>query len=217
MLDLGEYFSYNNDISSVSNVFENLSRHMKEIHNQNMIVPNLSSKTISCDNGFHFISTEESYNFEAQKRENMVSFAKLFIGTYLSLGTGFKDFSFVDDEWFTNNLGDITSTITAEDFYPEYFENLFVNGYNEYYSDFMDRKRQDSALNNRSNVNGYSKVLRTAASSLYSDEEEVPEGQLKDEQYPKNAASINQLFYPLIIGGTLLITLLILMIVKLNH
>lgn len=218
MLNLGEYFSYNKEVSSVSSIFEGLSRQLKEIHNQKMIVPNLSSKSISCDNGFRFINMVEPYNFEVQKRENMVSFAKLFLGTYLSLGTGFKDFSFVSDEWFISSLGDISSSITAEDFYPEYFDNLLTNGSGEYYSDFIDRKRQTSALNSSSNINGYSKVLRTAASSLYGGEDEYHEDEdYRNDPTTKNTALINRLFYPLVIGGTLLLTLLILMIVKLNH
>ena len=212
MVDLGDYFSYNSDLSNVSLIFENLSRQLKVIHSHMMVVPKLSSKSISYDDGVQFETMIEPYNFELQKRENIVSFGKLMLGTYLSLGTGFKDFSFVEDEWFANNISDITKAITSDNFYPEYFEQLFLNGSNEYYCDFIDRKRQEEALNNRSNINGFKKVLNTAASSLYEEEE----SQEEFNDYQKNA-SISSIFYPLLIGGVLLVTLLIFVFIKINH
>ena len=211
MIDLGEYFSYNDENSNISNVFEELSRQLKIIHSHNMVVPYLNSKTISCEDDFRFTGMDEPYNFELQKRENIRSLAKLMLGTYLSAGTGFKDFSSVDDEWFSDNIEDISKSITADNYYSEYFENIFVNGSEDYYSDFVDKKRQDADLNKKSNLNGFKKVLRNAASNLYEEEDEY---QVEDV---KKNASINSIFYPLLIGSLLLITLLISLLIKINH
>ena len=210
MIDLGEYFSYNDENTDISSIFEELSRQLKIIHSHEMVVPNLSSKSISCDDDYRFVDIDEPYNFELQKKENIRSLAKLMLGTYLSIGNGFKDFSFVDDEWFSKNITDILKSISTDNFYDDYFESVFVDGNNEYYSDFIDRKRQDEDLNHRSNINGFKKVLRTAASSLYEEEE------YQENDIQKNA-SINSIFYPLLIGSSLLITLLIVLLIKINH
>ena len=212
MMNLGDYFSYNSDDSDISFIFEKIFRQLEDIHNKGMVVSFLTSKSILYDDDFRFSDIIEPYDFELQKRENIKSLAKLMLGTYLSCGTGFKDFSVVNDDWFLSNIGNIINSITADGFYSEYFEELFTKSNYEYYSDFIDRKKQDNALNNKGNVNSFKKVLKTAASSLYSDDNDYQ----SESDYQKTA-SINSLFYPLLIGSSLLITLLILLFIKINH
>lgn len=210
METLSQYFLYNNDYANVKNIFVNLSRQLKIIHEHEMIIPNLNSESIVVDDDFSFSKMEESDNFSLDQRRNMVSFAKIILGTYLSLSTGFKDFSNVNDEWFINNIDDICSSITDENFDSQYFKSVFLEGNNDYYSDYVDKKNQEESLSSKSNVQGYKKVLTNAASKLYQ-EQVFDEDDLDIDQ---KKAAINSIFYPLLLGGALLFTLTLLIIFK---
>lgn len=210
METLSQYFLYNNDYANVKNIFVNLSRQLKIIHEHEMIIPNLNSESIVVDDDFSFSKMEESDNFSLDQRRNMVSFAKMILGTYLSLSTGFKDFSNVNDEWFINNIDDICSSITDENFDSQYFKSVFLEGNNDYYSDYVDKKNQEESLSSKSNVQGYKKVLTNAASKLYQ-EQVFDEDDLDIDQ---KKAAINSIFYPLLLGGALLFTLTLLIIFK---
>lgn len=210
METLSQYFLYNNDYSNIKNIFVNLSRQLKIIHEHGMIIPNLNSESIVVDDDFSFSTMEGTDNFSLDQRKNMISFAKIILGTYLSLPNGFKDFSNVNDEWFVNNINDICSSIADENFDSQYFKSIFLEGSNEYYSDYIDRKNQEESLSSKSNIQGYKKVLANAASKLYQeqvfDEEDLSIDQKK--------ASINSIFYPLLVGGILLFTLTLLIIFR---
>jgi hypothetical protein len=199
METLNQYFTYENDYSSLNDIFINLSRKLKFIHEDNMIIPRLNGDSILYDDGtFSFTDQESTDNVVVGKRKNIISLAKIMLGAYLSLSTGFKDFSNVDDAWFLENLEDICSSITSEDFERDYFRELLLEGKDEYYSDYYDRKKQNESLSERSNVQGYKKVLKTAASSLYEEQVFDEEDDLNIE---KKTASINIMYFPILIGG----------------
>ena len=209
MQTLYDYFCYNDDYYEAERIFLNLSKRLKEIHSNNMIVSNLSSKSIVFDENVDFVSQQEAYNFEVQKRENIIDFAKLMLGAFLSLSTGFRDFSNVSTEWFSENIDDICSSITIDDFPGEYFTNLFSGGNNEYFSDYLVQKEQKESLQGKSNVNSYKKVLSNSASSFYAPSYDESENNNMFDSSQKSAL-INKLFYPILLGCSLaLIVLLI--------
>lgn len=209
METLGNYFSYNNDYSEINPIYNELSQQLKEIHSNGKVVSDFSAGSIAYDAGSEFLAVGDPVNFEAEKRKNVVAFAKLLLGTYLSLSTGFTDFSNVDDSFFFENIDDICSSITADDFYPEYFYGVFKEGKNEYYCDFLARKQQEQALSGKQNEATYRKVLANAASSLYADNNESD-----DIDLTKKQASVNTLFYPILIVGTLLILGLLIVLIN---
>ena len=59
---------------------------------------------------------------------------------FVSVFSWFWDFSNVSTEWFSENIDDICSSITIDDFPGEYFTNLFSGGNNEYFSDYLVQK-----------------------------------------------------------------------------
>jgi hypothetical protein len=212
METLNQYFTYENDYSNLNDIFIKISRQLKENHENNMIIPELTSDNIIYDeNNISFAGIEETDNIVLGKRRNIISLAKIILGAYLSLSTSYKDFSQVNDEWFLENLEDICSTITSDNFDPDYFREVFFEGKDEYYSDYYDRKKQNESLSDKSNVQGYKKVLKTAASSLYQEQVFDEEDDLSIE---KKNASVSLLFYPLLFAG--LVTFAIFLYVMIN-
>lgn len=210
METLRTYFSYENDIDNVSELFENLSRQLKVIHANNMVVPNINSDETYLGESMAFRTVKAGEDFQAKKRQNIISFSKLMIGTYLSLKSGFKDFSNVDDSWFLDNFDTIFQTINEENFDKDYFYSVLKEGKDYYYSDYLDRKRQSESLEGKSNIQGYRKVLRTAGSELYQE--------LDDEiEIKEKNANIKITFNPLLIGISLaIITILLIMLALVN-
>ena len=212
METLNQYFTYENDYTNLNSIFINLSRKLKSVHEDNLIVPELTGDTISYDDdSFSFTYIEETDNVSINKRRNIISLAKIILGAYLSLSTGYKDFSSVNDEWFLDNLEDICSTITSDNFDANYFRELFLEGKDEYYCDYYDRKKQNESLSEKSNIQGYKKVLKTAASSLYQEQVFDEEDDLNID---KKTASVSLMFYPLLVGG--LITFALFLYIMIN-
>ncbi len=208
MQTLTDYFSYNNDYTEVGKVFYNLSKKMKEAHNNGMAILYFSSNNIIYDNGFKFAYQDNFNNYNVEKRENSLSFAKLMLGTYLSLSTGFKDFSNVSTEWFQLNLNDICSSVNQGNDFYNYFNNVFNLGSDEYYCDYLDKKMQERRLDGASNTNSYRKVLSNAASAFYEQSDEEENSDLFD--YNNKTALINKLFYPSLLFCSLIIIVSIL-------
>ena len=203
MATLNSYFAYSDDYSEINNIYDKLSLELKKIHENGLIVSNYSSNNIEYgENGLSFNTISRPVNYEVEKRKNIVSNAKLMLGTYLSLSTGFTDFSSFPDEFFFNKIDEICSSITSDNFYPEYFYEVFKEGKNEYFCDFLARKKQERALNGASNVNSYKKVLTNAASSLYYDNEEVVDSALDPNV---KQANVHSLFYPILVVSSLLL------------
>ena len=201
METLDQYFSYNNDYSQLSNIFLQLYAKLRVIHENGMYVPNISANNIVYDGNFSFGSMSLSNNIELNKRENLVSLTKLFLGAYLSLSTGFRDFSSVDIEWFSNNMDGIVSVVDDENFSSEYFSSVLFGGDNVYYDDFLKKKSQDSDLNSRSNKRGYAKVLSNAGSKFYEDQTE----EIEENPFERKTAYINFIFYPVLVFCSLLV------------
>ena len=212
---LKDYFSYELDSEELSSVFEDLSRQLKIIHSNNMVVPDLTSNEIIFNQKLSFKTIEPSNNFEAEKRNNIIAFAKIIIGSYLSIGTGFIDFSLVDNSWFIENFDTIFSTVHEENFDEEYFRSVFLEGKNYYYSDYLDRKKQSEALQGKSNIQGYRKVLRNAGSSLY--EEMSGEYEDNEDEIKEKNANLKVLFNPMLIGIMFVIITFVLIIISLMN
>ena len=75
-------YSDDNNIDDVTEVFEAIFRELKIIHSNNMVVHNLDSNKIYFGKSTFFSENDygTSYNFEAEKRENILSLAKIMIG-----------------------------------------------------------------------------------------------------------------------------------------
>ncbi|MBR1385280.1 MAG: hypothetical protein IJ568_00455 [Bacilli bacterium] len=210
METLEEYFAYEKDYGNILKIYYNLSKELKTLHENNMIVPIISSKTITYNDGFKFNNEIESLDIERGKRSNIVSLAKLMLGTYLSLSTGFKDFSGVDTEWFSNNLDEICNSIQSEDFPKDYFYELLLQGKDEYFNDYINKIKQNENLGGKSNVNIYKKVLSNSASNFYQEQT----ASYDDVEIDKPKARLSMIMYPLLVLGTFLITLGFIMLIK---
>lgn len=201
METMNQYFSYNSDCD-VASIFYKLYQDMKIIHSNGMFIPVIDSNHIVYDGEFSFGSMILSNNIDLDRRENILSLTKLFLGTYLSIPSGFRDFSFVDTEWFSQNMNDINSIIISEGYFPDYFNSVLLNGEDSYYNDFVDNQRRAQSLGDTSNVIGYKKVLNNAASKFYQDQADISDDNSIVE---KKTAFINYLFYPSIFLSLLLI------------
>lgn len=201
METLNQYFSYNHDYSELSRIFSMLYSNLRVIHDNGMYVPNISADNILYDGKFSFDSMSLFYNADLNKRENIVSLTKLFLGTYLSLSTGFRDFSSVNIEWFSNNMESIKSIVSDEDFSPDYFSSVLFDGQNVYYDEFLKKKAQNSDLNSRSSKRGYAKVLANAGSRFYEDQTE----EIEENPFDRKTAYINFIFYPVLAFCSLLV------------
>jgi len=191
-MNLNEYVMYEN--IDVSSFFDNISKKLKTIHNNGLIVRNLNCNQIRIDDDLSFENIGESQNFEQEKRENLITLSKIMIGLVLSTGNTFRDFSYVDDDWFIKNFDNIFSVININDFDKEYFNSLYFEGKDMYYCDYLAEKKKQEELAGRENVNSYRKVLRTAASSLYQD---MSEEDISDIQ--EKSALISTSFNPILL------------------
>lgn len=204
METLESYFLYEKSSSNIKNIFENLSRQLKIIHSHGMTVSNISSNSIILNgDNFSFQEMERPMEneFESEKKRNIVTLAKMMIGAYLSVGNGYRDFSQVDDKWFINNIEEINSAIIDEGYDKSYYSQLF-NGSFEYYSDYLDRMKQNNSISGKENVNKYAKVLRTSSSNLYEDQSDTNDY----SDIESKSASISSYFYPILIGVSILLT-----------
>ena len=198
METLEQYFSYCKDCD-ISFIFYQLYKKMKIIHSNGMYVPLVDSTHVFYDGDFSFDSISLSDDIASDKKRNILSLTKLFLGTYLSLSTEFRDFSSVNTDWFCQNMNDIDSIITGDDFLPEYFHSVFLDNADNYYCDFIDewkKNRNSPGLNH-----GYKKVLSNSGSKFYQDQPEP----IKDVIVEKRAAFINYLFYPVLILSLVLL------------
>ncbi len=197
---------YHNKLSSI---FDELSKQMKKVHENYLVFPkstmnNPLSENVIVDenNNFRFQSISKPVNFLEEKRNNILSFAKLIIGTYISLPTGFRDFSGVDNNWFTENLDYILDDPNIDATDKKYFIAVFSNSSNAYYSDFLAKERQSTELsgqNREKGGNAYVKAL--PGFSGYEEEETVI-------QSGEQKASISHLFFPLVLAGCLIMFLI---------
>lgn len=201
---LESYFLYNADGINMSEIFDQLSRSLKDIHNNNQVVDNFNSSSILFDgDNFTFGSVEKTDNLARDKRRNLISLAKLALGGYLTGGNGINSFIEADDNWFIQNIDDICGNITADDFNSDYFYSLFTEGSDEYYCDYLQRKKQNESLGGKGNTNAYKKVLTNAASGIYSAPAYDDNVEEEVSTVEKKSAQVTPIFYPLLIGMSL--------------
>ena len=126
METLREHFSYEKDFDELPELFESLSRQLRIIHSNNMIIPRLNSDEIIMGGSMSYNPVRQEDINQNEKRRNLLDLNKIMIGTYLSLETGFRDFSQVDDNWFLENFDSIFDTIHHENFDKEYFYSVLL-------------------------------------------------------------------------------------------
>lgn len=209
METLKDYFSYEVDSSNVDRIIEDLSRQLKMIHERGAVIRPLSCDSIVYDNKFYFDSLNKPVDFNSEKKENILTLSKIMIGAYMSVGAGFRDLSCVDSKWFAENIEDICSSVGISEYNKEYLMSIFLSNSNLYYCDFLDNHRQKERLQGSGNIQTYTKVLRTAASELYQDQSLLPPESISEE---KKNASINIIFYPLLVGSIMIFALVILLL-----
>lgn len=198
--NLYQYLKSNRDYSEISSIYEAVSRDLKSIHERGEYVPILNSTYISSVD-FSFFESEPTDNVDLMKNNNRI-LAKLILGTYFSLTNEFLDFS--NANWDENTIRNLCASITSDDFDALYFESVLCNDSDEYYCDFLDRKRQTEDLGSRSNTVAFKKVLSTAASALYDDQFENDV-----EVIEKKSAFVSVFYYPIIIGCSISIAYVI--------
>lgn len=197
---LKQYFSYNKDCD-LPDIFFQLSRKMKIIHQNGMYVPVVDSDHIIVDNGFSFNDMSLSSDFVNDKKRNIEKLAKIFIGAFLSLETGFYDLSQVNDNWLLEHLDEINDTITADSYPRDYFDAVLLTHEDDYYCDYVEKIKNTSSL---SNTLAYRKVLSSAGSKYYQDQSEMPVSTIE-----KKSAFINYLFYPILILSIVIVCFVI--------
>ena len=198
-MNLEELFLYDKDVD-LSEIYENLSRQLKVMHSNNIVVKNMNSYNIMYDKDISFNEYGQSDNFEKEKQDNIVTLSKIMLGFLLSKNNTFRDYSNINTEWFIDNFDNIFSIINEENFDKEYFHSVLIDKESTYYSDYLDYKRNKEELSGKSNVQGYKKVLKTAASSLYSDDSYEDNNDIKDK-----SAMISTAFNPILISGIIII------------
>lgn len=195
METLKDYFLCNPECD-LSKIFYKLYGDLEIIHDNGMCVPELDSEHILHNDGkFSFGEMVSSYNRE-NIRNNIVSLTKLFLGAFISIPTGFRDFSSVPMEWFLENMPSISGSITDDSFDFLYFDNVLINGQNVYYNSYVDNLKRLDDMGSMSNVRGYKKVLSNAASKFY--EEQGVENDNSNENEARKSAFIYFLFYPVL-------------------
>lgn len=192
---LEDYFLCNPECD-LSKIFYKLYGDLEIIHDNGMYVPTLDSEHILYDDGKFSFGEMDSSHSKDNTRGNIVSLTKLFLGTYISIPTGFRDFSSVPTEWFLENMPDISGAITDESFDFLYFDNVLVNGQNVYYNSYVDNIKRLDDVGSMSNVRGYKKVLSNAASKFY--EDQSVENENNNDSEIKKSAFIYFLFYPVL-------------------
>ena len=171
METIREHLTYEKaDLNELPKRFEELSKTLEFIHSKGAVVHPLNSDTTGYDSP-EFSSLRRPIDFEKERRENIVSLGKLMVGCYVSNETGFKDFSDVDTNWFSEKEGDIFNCFHYEDFDREYFKPLFDNQKNMfdepkdiaeticYYHVYLNRKRQAERLKGAAQNKGTTKSL----------------------------------------------------------
>ena len=215
METLREYFTYNNDCD-ISSIFYILSRKLKIIHENKMVVPVIDANHILCDNGFSFDRMQLPNNIEEDKENNVLSLAKLFLGAYISASTGFYDFSHTNDAWFVENMDDIAKVVSSENYFQGYFNQVLLEKKCTYYCDYIDqiKRTQNSGIEN---TNQRRKVLRTSAGGITHENSNFNDNLIFDDLANitnKKSAFINHLYYPALFLSLLLVGFVIYTCVK---
>ncbi len=191
---LRQYLTYNKDPEIIENIFYNLDLQMQYLHGQGYYVNELNSDAIifRSNNSFVFASINKGRDISKERHDNIVDFAKLFMGAYISIENGFCDYSCLDTNYIKKNFDSIKWLIPNS----EYFEDVIVNDDTSmYYNTYINK------LSGNSKGNSRQMVKATVQGKLYS--------------YDEDSAFVKIIFYPVMLVSFIVIILLLYVIVNL--
>lgn len=186
MESLFDYFSYNKDCD-IDDIYYRLFEQLKVLHSKGLYVNSLDSYHIYHDVNDNLVYTDIVDNKDEINgiNSNILSLSKMMIGTYLSIGTGFQDYSFANNSWFMQNIDSISEVVPLDNI-KDYLNKVFASQ-TLYYSDVVN---EINTSNTRQNRNNKVKTLRNGNIDYL----EV------DSNDEKSAfAYVNLLFYPVIL------------------
>lgn len=202
--------SYNRNPEDIRTDLITLDDQM-EIFHRNGYVVDVDSKSIQYD-GDMFVYTHFRKGLsEEERRKNIEDLAKLAVGTYYSIPSGtFVDYTKAPTDYLRNNFDNLqmSSSILKASDNDCYYHDVIVEGKNYvYYNDYLVKLAEYNA-SHRSNTRVAVKSLGTlngadSHKEAHSTGIGIPESELyKDKQ----AAFIDIIFYPVLIGIGLLLT-----------
>ncbi len=213
--NVSEYFSEpgTREPKNVNNVFYLLYQEMEKIHQRRSFVSFVSATDafIGEDRVF-YRDVYRSSNIEIDSEKNLLDLTKMFLGTYMSMGVDFFDFSKQGLDMMVDNYDSIEKSMEAEEFPADYFRSVLIDGENVYFNDYFDKNfgplgvsEQLSEGNSQGMSN--SKVLMQGTTRRFTN----PDGSEKsmDEKATGMAAYINFVFYPVMFFCLAVITYVI--------
>lgn len=195
METLSNYFQYNHDTDQAKQIFIDLDRKMKELHNEGKYV-NISANMIEIGEDYKFLRISQGLTPELRK-SNIESLAKLAVGTYFSLPSGtFYDYSFFPQETLRSYFDSIESNIPISHPDDSYYREILINGNICYYNDYLAnlKKTAQGKGNNRA------LIYSTQQGKAMTNKEE--------------AAFVGVAFYPIIISLFIIVNYMIYILVK---
>jgi len=182
---LRQYLTYNKDVNEINEIFINLDKQLKYLHQNGYCVNELNSDSIlleqskysSPDNQslFMFSSITIARNGVKDYSDNVLALTKMAVGAYISSENGFCDYSQLSTDYIKKYFTEISVYLPNS----SYFSKVIMDNDISYYSDYI----QMTTGNSRSNA--IQKRKATEYGKMY-----IPED---------NAAFIQIVFYPVII------------------
>lgn len=201
--NLEQYLTYQKSEKNLERIFYMLSILLEEIHKKGYRVEQLNSKTIIFEEEMPVFTTLVKNN-SLKDDENIETLSKIMIGAFLTLQSGFSDYTKLPISYLRENYQDFEEAIRSQYFNKAYFKNVIINKEYEYYHKFIE-KEKNNQTNGMSNENQKalqkSKVLQNGVGKLYTYE----------DNNDQMSAFINVIFYP-----TLLLVFTIVAVVSYN-
>ncbi|MBQ7136540.1 MAG: hypothetical protein IJO43_01010 [Bacilli bacterium] len=182
---LRQYLTYNRDVNEINEIFVNLDRQLKYLHQRGYCVSDLNSDSIVLEknknsspddqNIFMFSSITRTSNGVRDYSDNVVSLSKIAIGAFMSVENGFCDYSQLSTDYIRKYFGEISMYLPNS----EYFSRVIQDDDISYYSDYIQMRTGNSRNNT------IQKRKATEYGKMY-----VPE---------EDAAFIQIVFYPVVI------------------
>lgn len=201
--NLEQYLTYQKSEENLEKIFYILSILLEQIHKKGYQVEQLNAKTITIENGIPSFTILYKNKF-LEKNRNIEDLSKIMIGAFLTLQSGFSDYTRLPVSYLRENYNVFEKAIESKYFNKAYFKNIIVNGEYEYYHKFIEKSKNDIS-NEMSKENQKtlqkSKVLPNNVGKLYTFE----------ENNDRMSAFINVIFYP-----TLLLVFTIVLVISYN-
>lgn len=200
MESLRSYFAYNKDYDELPALFYSVSKALKSLHDKRKCVGFLSSDNILLEDGV--VDFSDVVDFQDEKKsENLRSLSKIILGSYVSLSSGYRDFSSVDDEWIKNNFYGIQGMLQMTTLPAEFLERSLLSGVSEYYHNYSDLEK-DMGI---SSSKAITKSLRKASYSLANES-------IGENVYERKSAFASTLIYPTIIVALIILIIIFILI-----